>query len=257
MENASKTDQNSDAINDLAAHWKNSLAPELYQEAQLKISTALANFDSAPIFTIDGFFQRLLKEFAFQANTLFSVDLDTDEKSLIDTALRDYWRQYVYNLDDVELNIWMQHIQFDQALEFVNEALQKPQATFSPYYDSSRDDLAVGIHAENGVIYIRAVNGDLVLQGKNVKIDANDPQGTVSINANKEIYTQAPKFQAQTTNFTVGSKKNFHIFAGDVKLHSEYVPAELSTGDDYVLNDSLSSKALNVSDIWKDASIWS
>jgi len=31
----------------------------------------------------------------------------------------------------------------------------------------------------------------------------------------------------------------------------------LSTGDDYVLNDSLSSKALNVSDIWKDASIWS
>ena len=124
-------------------------------------------------------------------------------------------------------------------------------------FDSSRDDLAVGIHAENGVIYIRAVNGDLVLQGKNVKIDANDPQGTVSINANKEIYTQAPKFQAQTTNFTVGSKKNFHIFAGDVKLHSEYVPTELSTGDDYILNDSLSSKSLNVSDIWKDASIWS
>ena len=148
-----------------------------------------------------------------------------------------------------------------QGMQFYKQGNMKTKSNKSTEmyagFDSSRDDLAVGIHAENGVIYIRAVNGDLVLQGKNVKIDANDPQGTVSINANKEIYTQAPKFQAQTTNFTVGSKKNFHIFAGDVKLHSEYVPAELSTGDDYVLNDSLSSKALNVSDIWKDASIWS
>ena len=148
-----------------------------------------------------------------------------------------------------------------QGMQFYKQGNMKTKSNKSTEmyagFDSSRDDLAVGIHAENGVIYIRAVNGDLVLQGKNVKIDANDPQGTVSINANKEIYTQAPKFQAQTTNFTIGSKKNFHVFAGDVKLHSEYVPAELSTGDDYILNDSLSSKSLNVSDIWKDASIWS
>jgi len=134
--------------NDLVNHWRDTQSPEFLEEARINISKALANFDSVPIFTIDGFFQRLLKEFAFEANQLFSVELATDESQLIQTALRDYWRQHVYSLDRSGLDLFEQQVKFNEAQSFISEALRNPQATFDPSYKlSPTKALAPYLHA--------------------------------------------------------------------------------------------------------------
>jgi len=140
-ESLKNPDQDPENVTDLVAHWRATNTPEFLEQAILNISTALANFDSVAIFTIDGFFQRLLKEFAFQANTLFSVELDTDEQALIQTALRDYWRQNIYGLDETQLRIWSTQIKFDDVSKFITEALRASQAEFDPYYEASADQL--------------------------------------------------------------------------------------------------------------------
>ena len=128
-------DQEPGKVNDLVAHWRKEQTPEFLTQARTNISTALANFDSVAIFTIDGFFQRLLKEFAFEANTLFSVELDKDEPALIQTALRDYWRQHVYTLDAFALGVFQSQIKFEDTQRFITEALRTPDAQFDKAYD--------------------------------------------------------------------------------------------------------------------------
>ena len=110
-----------------------------------------------------------------------------------------------------------------QGMQFYKQGNMKTKSNKSTElyagFDSSRDDLAVGIHAENGVIYIRAVNGDLVLQGKNVKIDANDPQGTVSINANKETKTYHLA-SAKELNDCIEDTKELLLELGFLQAHT-------------------------------------
>ena len=120
-------------INDLAHHWL-SQGEEMATQAKTRLSLALASFDSAPIFTIDGFFQRLMKEYAFESQVAFSIELEPDESNLIDTALRDYWRQHVYPLEESLLEIFSSHIKFDAAKDFIGEALRNSDAEFAPEY---------------------------------------------------------------------------------------------------------------------------
>jgi len=129
-----------DKTNDLVAHWRANESDEFLDNARIRISIALANFDSVAIFTIDGFFQRLIKEFAFEANQLFSVELDTDETKLIHTALRDYWRQHVYCMNQADLDTFQSYIKFDKAQSFITEALRNPHAKFDDAYQQSPSD---------------------------------------------------------------------------------------------------------------------
>lgn len=150
------TDQNPQKTNDLVEHWRQSHHPCL-ETAQLNISTALANFDSAAIFTIDGFFQRLIKEFAFEANSLFSVELDPDEKPMIQAALRDYWRQHVYSLNSEKLEIFRSYIKFDDTLNFVINALPVDDDQFDPRYRHSANE-AIDNYAQHWRSFTEELN---------------------------------------------------------------------------------------------------
>ena len=122
--------------NDLAAHWT-ARGEEFANAARTRISVALAAFDSAPIFTIDGFFQRLMREYAFESQVPFSVELETDEAALVDTALRDYWRQHVYPLTGADLEMFGRSVKLAQAQDFIGEALRNADAELAPEYSRS------------------------------------------------------------------------------------------------------------------------
>ncbi len=107
---------------------------EVVEEAKRHIAIALAEFDCAPIFTIDGCFQRLLSEYAFEAGIPFSVELETDESAVIDTALRDYWRQHVYPLKGEMLKDFRRNVRFEKVTEFVREALRNHPVRLAPEY---------------------------------------------------------------------------------------------------------------------------
>jgi exodeoxyribonuclease V beta subunit len=58
---------------------------------------ALRDFDSCAIFTIHGFCQRLLYEFAFESDQLLSVELITDQSGFVNEIVEDFWRKHFCN----------------------------------------------------------------------------------------------------------------------------------------------------------------
>lgn len=67
----------------------------LFELAQW-LQANLALMDSAAIFTIHGFAQRMLKQFAFDTGAMFSAELQLDVDELLRRAVEDVWRQTIY-----------------------------------------------------------------------------------------------------------------------------------------------------------------
>lgn len=76
---------------------------EPMDEAQRKQAFALLDagaksMDDAAIFTIHGFCQRMLKQHAFESGVAFNLDFVLDQTELLNEALKDFWRGFVYPL---------------------------------------------------------------------------------------------------------------------------------------------------------------
>ncbi|HLS04989.1 MAG TPA: UvrD-helicase domain-containing protein, partial [Wenzhouxiangella sp.] len=65
------------------------------QEAARRCLAASRRMDQASIYTIHGFCQRALKRFAFAAGQNFELDVEVNQDTLRDQALKDYWRRFV------------------------------------------------------------------------------------------------------------------------------------------------------------------
>jgi len=61
-----------------------------------ELDTALQSFDEAQIFTIHGFCQRMLNDYAFESGARFDTALVTDPKPLFEEIARDFWRLRFY-----------------------------------------------------------------------------------------------------------------------------------------------------------------
>jgi len=66
------------------------------QQANLKLETALAEFDDASIFTIHGFCQRMLMDYAFESQSRFDTELIRDQRDLLSEIGMDFWRERFY-----------------------------------------------------------------------------------------------------------------------------------------------------------------
>ncbi|TPV93585.1 MAG: exodeoxyribonuclease V subunit beta [Myxococcales bacterium FL481] len=61
------------------------------EEAATRVRQAVADFDSAAIFTIHGYCQRLLAEGAFETGSLFDAEIVPDDQPLVERAVHDFW----------------------------------------------------------------------------------------------------------------------------------------------------------------------
>lgn len=59
-----------------------------------RLERALGRFDEAAIFTIHGFCQRMLGEFAFESGALFDAELEGDETALLQEVVDDWCRRH-------------------------------------------------------------------------------------------------------------------------------------------------------------------
>jgi len=78
-------------------------------QAANSLRTALATFDEAAIFTIHGFCNRVLKEFAFESNRLFEPTLIKEQRPLWLEAIQDFWRAHHYKGDHFTASILSYH----------------------------------------------------------------------------------------------------------------------------------------------------
>ena len=67
-----------------------------HEAARRRLNEALIDYDQAAIFTIHGFCQRLIHENAFETHSLFDTELVSNQSSLIQEVVDDFWREIFY-----------------------------------------------------------------------------------------------------------------------------------------------------------------
>jgi len=65
------------------------------EEALLRLTSAIRDFDKAPIYTIHGFCQRVLGDSAFESGMPFATEIVPDQSALLQEIIEDFWRKEV------------------------------------------------------------------------------------------------------------------------------------------------------------------
>jgi len=84
--------------------WGNSIADTACIISRLR--TALHSMDEAGIYTINGFCQRVLAEYALASGQPFSSEMIVDDGYLWQQTLQDWWRQHGYALDECSVGLF-------------------------------------------------------------------------------------------------------------------------------------------------------
>jgi hypothetical protein len=107
------------------------------------------------------------------------------------------------------------------------------------------DDLSVFIEAENGHIKISAPNGNLILQGNNVLLEATDPEGQVTLKTKQNLYLDAPSLTIDSDYATIAASSDMLLYGGnDTLVYCESGPVETGSGGDAIIATSLTEKIL-------------
>ncbi|TMQ77760.1 exodeoxyribonuclease V subunit beta [Candidatus Accumulibacter phosphatis] len=73
--------------------------PEQWPACARKLQLAAEAMDEAAVSTIHAWCQRMLREHAFDSDSLFTQTLETDQHELLAEVVRDYWRSFLAALD--------------------------------------------------------------------------------------------------------------------------------------------------------------
>ena len=107
------------------------LASESQDRLQLRLTAAISNFDNAAIYTIHGFCQRILQDFAFYCQAPFNIQLNedpNDNPNLI--AIQDYWRtQIAPNPSQAQL-VYQHNQTPEKQLQALSPYLARPYLQF-------------------------------------------------------------------------------------------------------------------------------
>ncbi len=105
---------------------------------QLKL--AVRSMDEAAIYTIHGFCQRALSDYAFNSGQSFDMELTTNDANLWNEALKDWWRKTAYGLSRQDVLLFNNAL--DSIESFVRYQAPLRQANNKRLIPESTDDLA-------------------------------------------------------------------------------------------------------------------
>lgn len=87
-----------DLLHDLRAAY----APAQWRGCARTLQLAAEWMDEAAVATIHGWCNRMLREHAFDSDSLFTQRLETDQTALLAEVVRDYWRSFIVSLDTAQ-----------------------------------------------------------------------------------------------------------------------------------------------------------
>ncbi|HET6583934.1 MAG TPA: UvrD-helicase domain-containing protein, partial [Nannocystaceae bacterium] len=98
-----------------------------------RLVASLRAFDLASISTIHGFCQRVLHTSAFETGVPLSTELVTDETTLFDTAVRDYWARELYGADPIHSHhLLREKVTPSRLLSLARTAMARPDIEIVP-----------------------------------------------------------------------------------------------------------------------------
>lgn len=209
---------------------------------QLRLKAAIADFDHAAIFTIHGFCQRVLQDFAFYCQVPFQIQLDEDARPAYHlTAAQDFWRAHIVHDETRARLVYDAHTTPEKQLQQLNAFLSRPYLTFrQPEYSSAdvprlqADLQRAWLDVANKLPEMEAAFWQLrpLLSGTYYRDDklhqrfATLRNFSGSLNAREvfEALNQTGKFQGE-------EKVDYHSFNADVlqekKLKNKVLPPDL------------------------------
>ncbi len=130
-----------------------SFAPEAWPQCAMRLELASQSMDEAAVSTIHSWCQRMLAEHAFDSGSSFEESLSSDQSALLAEVVQDYWRSFVYALNQTEFFRYQQCYatpeQLQKALQQVWQDAAQPQAQrAAPQRDDHRPAPAQLIHEE-------------------------------------------------------------------------------------------------------------
>ena len=139
----------------------------------------LAQMDNASVFTIHGFCQRMLRQFAFDAGVMFSAELVLDSASYLRQACEDVWRNGQYPLNRQQVSYLQQLFGTPEQLQqMLRGWLSRSGLKFLPALDPQFDFQAVWTRLEAGFPALRQQWQALGADGVCRKIAASGLSGT-------------------------------------------------------------------------------
>ena len=141
----------------------------------------------------------------------------------------------------------------DQGIQFYKKGNAKVLANKSVEMVAGGDNkdptaFAITLDARTGNILISALDGDLILQGANVKILATDADGDVFINSKKTISIDAPEISAKGTKVNLNATSDMNVNGGQTNIYTETGSAMFACGQDPILSPSLLQAIINFAD---------
>lgn len=125
----------------------------------------------------------------------------------------------------------------NKSIELVAGKQQKDQNAF-----------AITLDAQTGNILISAPDGDLVLQGANVKLMATDADGDVFINSKKTISVDSPEVGLTGTKVNLNATSDMNVSGGQTNIYTETGSCMFTSGQDPILSPSLLQSIINFAD---------
>lgn len=178
---------------------------EIILAAYHRIQDALTLIDEASIFTIHGFCQRCLNQFAFETKMAFEQSFEMDNQPYVKQSLYDFWRQYALDLSGVEYklfrNAWSTPSKLFASL---NEVLNK-QVVIEPSLEESQYRTLINRYEET----LKRLKEELS------KSDFIETIRTSGANGKKSLYTRLPileNFLAQTDESAMLSLEHIAIY---------------------------------------------
>ena len=101
-----------------------------------RLKLAIQSFDEAAIFTIHGFCQRALQDFAFESGHFFDMEMITDEEDIKLAVVDDFWRHAISTCDNEFANFLLKKkITPDSLLKSLGSLAGKPYLEYLPLPD--------------------------------------------------------------------------------------------------------------------------
>jgi hypothetical protein len=170
--------------------------------------------------------------------------------------LEDYFRQYLGGVEITANTKSVGHEKLEYGIHTpTGQGLQIYEKGQIKLVSNTSIELTTGVDANkdtghfyiknmNGTIHIEAPNGDIVLNGKNVQINATDAKGSVTIRSPHIIQTDAPQNTVKGTNVNITADHSLYCLSSYGTFHGD-VTTDISTGNESLLNGSLLSRIIS------------
>ena len=97
-------------------------------------------------------------------------------------------------------------------------------------HDAKKKDIGIMIESRNGDVYIKAENGNLILEGNDVIINTNDGEGQISLTANKTIFQSSPTIKIEGDTTSLIGILDLQCIGGHTSIYSHMSDVEISDG---------------------------